>query len=168
MRKRFVAVLALVLAALVAAVPGSAQAGSGDTGGARGWEPAPTPPFDVPAGARCDFAYHVEPVVDEVRRLALPGDRWLYEGDLVVEVTNTETGAVTLVDASGTALIEYGADGSQTWYVTGPVLAGVGEGTLPRGLWLIDGQYVLEFAADGYRTLHMIHGSTHNVCTDLA
>lgn len=175
MRKRTITVLTLILAALVAAAPGSAHAGSGGDGGdggggARGWEPAPQASWDLPAGVRCDFAVAGEPVVDEVRKLALPGDRELYLGDLILEVTNTETGAVTEADASGTAMIEYGADGSQTWYVTGPVLVGFGEdaGTLPRGIYIIDGQYVLEIAADGYRTVTMVHGTTRDLCADLA
>ncbi len=31
--------------------------------GPDGWEPSPTPPYDLPAGARCDVPVHTEPVV---------------------------------------------------------------------------------------------------------
>lgn len=165
---------ALAAAALVATGPVPAAAAAGDQG-VHGWVPAPQMPFDQPAGARCDFPVHVEAVVDEVRKLVLERypdgspQREMYEGDLLTKVTNTETGASTLVDAGGSAMVEYATDGSMTWYVTGPVLFGFGEnaGTLPRGVWQIDGQFVVEFSPTYYKTLTMVHGTTHNVCTDL-
>ncbi|WP_141715141.1 hypothetical protein [Micromonospora rhizosphaerae] len=87
----------------------------------------------------------------------------------MTRVTNTATGASTLVDAGGSAMVEYGTDGSMTWYVTGPVLFGFGEnaGTLPRGLSNIDGQFVVEFSPTFYKTLTMVNGTAYNVCTDL-
>ncbi|MFE9693497.1 hypothetical protein [Micromonospora sp. NPDC005806] len=166
--------VALAAAALVATVPAPASAASGDI--APGvWEPAPQSPFELPAGARCDFAVKVEPIVDEVRKLTLSTypdgspKRELYEGDLIDRVTNLETGATSTADASGTAMIDYGTDGSMTWYVTGPVLIGFKEngGSLPKGLWIIDGQFVIQFSATGQKTLTMLHGTTHNVCTDV-
>ncbi|MGK5740465.1 hypothetical protein [Micromonospora sp. URMC 103] len=166
----------LAAAVLAVAVPGAASAGTVDRGtGHGGWVPAPQEPFEQPAGARCDFAVRVEPVVDEVRKLVLDEypdgspRRELYTGALISEVTNLETGATTEVDASGTSLVEYGTDGSMTWYVTGPVLFGFREngGTLPRGIWIIDGVYVVEFAPTLEKTVTMVHGTTHNVCTDL-
>jgi hypothetical protein len=168
--------LTLVVAALVATMPAPASAATGgDGGGQRGWVRAPASTVDLPAGARCDFAIHSEPIVDEVQKLVLATHpdgspkRELYMGDLILEVTNTETGAVTHADASGTAMIEYGTDDSMTWYVTGPVLIGfaANTGTLPRGLWIVDGQFTVEFTATFYKTITMVHGTTHNVCTDL-
>jgi hypothetical protein len=173
LRRIFTAGLTAIVAALFAAAP--AQAASADSSAQGGWVPAPQGSFDLAAGARCDFAVHSEPIVDEVRKLTLDAypdgsaKRELYAGDLILEVTNTDTGASTDVDASGTAMIDFGSDGSMTWYVVGPVLIGFREnsGTLPRGLWVIDGVFTLHFAADGYKTLTMVHGTTHNVCTDL-
>ncbi|MGC5019161.1 hypothetical protein [Micromonospora sp. DT47] len=173
MRKRTSVATVLAVVAAIAAGPTPAYAGT--TGGTHGWVPAPQGSFDQPAGARCDFAIHSESVRDEVRKLVLSTNpdgsprRELYEGDLIVGVTNTETGAATLVDASGTAMVEYHPDGSMTWYVTGPALFGFREngGTLPRGYWLIDGQYVVEFSPTFHKTVTMVHGTTHNVCTDL-
>lgn len=171
-RRTSIAVVVALAAAVVAApVPASAQT----TGGTHGWVPAPQAPFDQPAGARCDFAIHSESVRDEVRKLVLDTDpdgsprRELYAGDLIVEVTNTESGATTEVDAGGTALIEYHPDGSQTWYAHGPALFGfrADGGTLPRGYWLVDGVYRMEFSPTFYKTLTMVHGTTHNVCDDL-
>jgi hypothetical protein len=129
----------------------------------------------MPAGARCAFPIRVEAVLDEVRKLVLAEfpdgspRREMYQGALLARVTNTATGASTLVDAGGSGMVEYGTDGSMTWYVTGPVLFGFGEnaGTLPRGVWRIDGQYIVEFSPMGYRSLTMAHGTTHNVCEDL-
>ncbi len=87
-----------------------------------------------------------------------------YRGDLVVRVTNTETGAAYDADASGTAVVEYRADGSQFWSVLGPVLVGVAEGNLDRGLYIVDGAYTLHIAADGYRTVTMATGTTDDLC----
>lgn len=140
-----------------------------------GWVPAPQEAFEMPAGARCDFAVRVQPVVDEVRKLVLAvypdgsPRREIYTGALINEVTNLETGARSTADASGTSLVEYAADGSMTWYVTGPVLLGFREnaGSLPRGLWLVDGQFRVEFSPTYDKTITMLHGTTHDVCTDV-
>ncbi|MBQ0988326.1 hypothetical protein KBZ10_28230 [Streptomyces sp. F63] len=136
------------------------------------WEPAPSAPWDLPAGARCDVPVHGEPVVDEVVRRVLEtrpdgtARRVAYKGDLVVRVTNQRTGASYDADASGTAVVEYRADGSQFWTVLGPVLVGVGEngGNLARGLYLIDGVYTLEIGPAGYKTVTMAAGSTDDLC----
>jgi hypothetical protein len=174
-RRIIMAGLTLVTAALVASAPTPALAEPA-SGAQGGWVPAPQAAFDLPAGARCDFAVHSEPIVDEVRKLVLATypdgspKRELYEGDLILEITNTETGATTRADASGTAMVEYATDGSMIWYVTGPVLLGFREnaGTLPRGLWIVDGVFIVEFSPDLVnKTITMIHGTTHNVCEDI-
>ncbi|MFE9655111.1 hypothetical protein [Micromonospora sp. NPDC006431] len=165
---------ALVVGALVATVSTTPAVAAGD-GAGHGWVPAPQQPFDQPAGARCDFPIHVEAVMDEVRKKVLAEfpdgspRREMYQGALLTKVTNTATGVSTLVDAGGMAMVEYATDGSMTWYVTGPVLFGFGEngGNLPRGAWLIDGQFVVEFSPTNHKTLTMVHGTTHNVCMDL-
>lgn len=167
------AVLAAV--ALVAAAPAPASGASGDIAPGA-WEPAPQAAFELPAGARCDFAVRSEPIVDEVRKLTVSTypdgspERELYQGALIGRLTNLETGASTITDASGSARIEYGTDGSMTWYVTGPVLVGfrADAGSLPKGLYIIDGEYVLRFSPTGYKTLTMRHGTVHDLCADLA
>lgn len=171
MRRTCVAAAALATA-LLGTVPASADTGRAAAGG---WEPAPTPPYDVPAGARCDFPLHTEPVVDDVVRQVLAthpdgsAAKVAYKGDLVVRVTNSATGAFHDADAGGSAIVEYRTDGSQRWYAVGPVLAGVGEngGNLPRGMHLLDGVYTLSISADGYKTLHMVHGSTDDICSHI-
>lgn len=139
---------------------------------ARTWEPAPSAPWDAAAGVRCDFPVHAEPVVDEVERLVLTTHpdgsekRVLYRGDLVVRVTNTDTGASYDADASGTAAVDYRTDGSQFWSVLGPVLVGVAEngGSLARGVHLIDGVYTMDISATGYKDVTLAHGSTDDIC----
>jgi hypothetical protein len=137
--------------------------------------PAPTPPFEQPAGLTCDVPIRVEPIVDEVvtkvlQRYPDSSIRWdAYKGPLIVRVTNLATGRHHDADISGSALVEHTTDGAETWNVVGPVLLGVreGGGTIPRGLWVIDGVYRLHIAADGYRTVTMVHGTRDNVCDHL-
>ncbi|MCW3841643.1 hypothetical protein ONA70_16200 [Micromonospora yasonensis] len=165
----------LAAAALVAAGPAPASAASVDIAPGA-WEPAPQAPFELPAGARCDFAVRMQPIVDEVRGLTVSTypdgspERVLYQGPLIGRLTNLETGATTTADASGSARVEYGTDGSMTWYVTGPVLVGFREngGNLPKGLYIIDGEYILAFSPNGVKTLTMRHGTVHDLCTELA
>ncbi|MFF5365750.1 hypothetical protein [Streptomyces sp. NPDC013187] len=160
----------LVTLALAAALLGTQPAAAAPKAG--GWEPAPSAPWDVAAGVRCDFPVHGEPVVDEVVRRVLSthpdgsARRVVYRGDLVVRVTNTETGAAHDADASGSAVVEYRRDGSQLWTVHGPVFVGVGEGmgTLPRGLYIVDGAYTMDIGADGFKSLHLIHGRADDLC----
>jgi hypothetical protein len=163
MRRTALAPLALV-AVLLGTQPASATTPPG-------WEPAPSAPWDVGAGVRCDFPVHGEPVVDVVRRvLSTHPDgsarRVAYRGDLVVRVTNTDTRASFDADVSGSAVVEYRPDGSQFWAVRGPVLVGVGagQGSLPRGLYVVDGVYTMDIGAGGYKTVHLVHGTTDDLC----
>lgn len=186
MRRTMVSALALA-SVLLAAAPASASppepAGPAASakpvteGTGRGWEPAaPASPWDLPAGARCDFPVHGEPVVDEVVQRVMDthpdGSPKLvaYKGDLVIRITNTATGASYDADASGSAVVEYRTDGSQFWYVAGPVLVGFPEdgGNMPRGLYIIDGVYTLDIGSDGYRRLNMVHGTTTDLCAQIA
>jgi hypothetical protein len=165
MRRTVLAPLA-VAAVLLGAQPASAA--PADTG----WEPAPSAPWDVGAGLRCDFPVHGEPVIDEVMKHVLDTypdgatKRVAYKGDLVVRVTNTETGAFYDADASGSALVEHRTDGSQFWAVHGPVLVGIGEdkGNLPRGLYIIDGVYAMDISSVGYKAVNLVHATTDDLC----
>ncbi|GGX14379.1 hypothetical protein [Streptomyces lomondensis] len=160
---------ALAPLALAAVLFGTQPASAATAGG---WEPAPSAPWDVGAGARCGFPVHGEPVVDEVVRRVLSthadgsARRVAYKGDLVVRVTNTESGASYDADASGSAVVEYGRDGSQTWAVRGPVLVGVGpgQGSLPRGLYLVDGVFTMHISPTGYKEVRLLHGTTDDLC----
>ncbi|EST38802.1 hypothetical protein N566_05490 [Streptomycetaceae bacterium MP113-05] len=155
--------------------PGAVYADTGLRNGGRsggGWEPAPSAPWNMPAGARCDFAVHGEAVVDEVVQRVLQthpdGSPKLvaYQGALVVRVTNIATGAYHDADAGGAALVEYRLDGSQFWHVLGPVLVGFAphKGNMPRGLYIVDGAYVIDIGADGYKRVEIAQATTTDLC----
>jgi hypothetical protein len=168
MRRTVVALTAVAATVLIGAPPASATEST--TG--LGWQPAPSAPWEVAAGVRCDFPVHGEPVVDEVvqRVLSTHPDgspkHVAYQGDLVVRVTNKDTGATYDADVSGKALVDHRTDGSQFWSVLGPVLVGVGEGAgnLERGLYVVDGVYTMDISSSGYKTVTMAHGSTTDIC----
>ncbi|WP_326814933.1 MULTISPECIES: hypothetical protein [unclassified Streptomyces] len=170
--RRTVVALSALATVLLGAVPAASADSDTGAGAGKGWEPTPSKPWDVPAGLRCDFPVHGEPVVDEVVRHVLDTDpdgsakRVSYKGDLVVRVTNTDTGAFYDADVSGRAIVEYRTDGSQFWSVRGPVLVGFGEngGTLLRGLYTIDGVYTMNISATGYKTVTMAHGTSDDLC----
>ncbi|MEU0370965.1 hypothetical protein ABZ070_12010 [Streptomyces sp. NPDC006283] len=170
MRRTVVALTAFAATTLMGAAPASASAPAVAAAAGLGWRPAPTAPWDVAAGVRCDFAVHGEPIVDEVvQRVSQTHPdgspkRVAYKGDLVVRVTNKDTGDFYDADASGTAVVDYRRDGSQFWSVLGPVLVGIGEGNLDRGLYIIDGVYTLDISSSGYRTVTMAHGSVIDIC----
>ncbi|MFJ6381307.1 hypothetical protein ACIQI7_15095 [Kitasatospora sp. NPDC092039] len=180
------AVTVLALTGLAAAPAGAASGplGSSGTAGASGagsgqdgWEPSPTPTYDLPAGSRCDFPVHMAAVVDEVERRVLEyapdGStvrRAAFRGALVLRLTNTATGAWYDADAGGRSVVDYRPDGSQTWHAHGPVLLGVGPGAgnLPRDLYTVDGVYTIDIGATGYRTLTIEHGSAEPLCAKIA
>jgi hypothetical protein len=141
-----------------------------------GWVPEPIPPFDATAGVLCDFPVHYDVLVNHVRTKVLETypdgtpKRQLAAGALFLDVSNTDTGAGTVVDASGSAVIDYGMDGSMLWHVVGPVIARLGEGTsnLPRGLYTINGIYRIAFGPAGFKTITLTHGTVHDLCPDLS
>ncbi|WP_144122442.1 hypothetical protein [Catellatospora sichuanensis] len=175
MRRAVIAAMVMFTALLTGAAPAQAAEAAGGPGAHGGWVPAPAVGFEQPAGARCDFAIRAEPVLDEVRKLVLDTyadgkpKRELYAGDLLVKYSNLATGASTQIDAGGTALVDYGTDGSMTWYVVGPAIFGfrVDGGNLARGMWVIDGVYSIAFTPTYYKTVTMVHGTSHNICDDL-
>ncbi|MFD0276461.1 hypothetical protein ACFVHB_21505 [Kitasatospora sp. NPDC127111] len=181
------AMAAATLVALAAAPAGAATGGGAKGGGATagvatggaasgegggGWERWPSASFDLPAGARCDFPVHLEPVVDQVLRRVLEADadgtvrRAAFKGALVMRLTNTVTGAWYDADAGGRSVVDYRPDGSQTWRAHGPILLGFAEhrGNLPRDLYTVDGSYTVDIDATGYRTLTMRHGTAEPLC----
>ncbi|MFI2608261.1 hypothetical protein [Kitasatospora sp. NPDC018619] len=157
--------------------PAGASPAAPASGHGGGWEPAPTPPADFPAGSRCDAPVHMAPVVDEVQRRVLeyaPDGttvrRAAFRGALVLRLTNTATGARYDADAGGRAVVDYRPDGSQTWHAHGPVLLGVspGGGNLPRDLYTVDGDYTIDISATGYRTVTIGRGSAEPLCAKIS
>lgn len=183
MRRRWMRGAAVGIALVLVAAPAASATGSTATTtattatiGSGGWVPAPSSPFDREAGVLCDFPVHGEPIVDEVRKRTLVANpdgtprSELWVGRLVIRVTNTATGASVDSDASGSAVITYGADGSQFWAVAGPTQIGfrAGGGNLPRGLYRLDGVYTLAFDAAGTKTYTpILHATQDNICTHI-
>jgi hypothetical protein len=181
--RRF-AFVGAAFAALLLATPAVASAApapnsshlTATTASDGGWVRVPSPPFTIPAGVLCDFAIHGDPLVDEVVKKVLDTypdgspKREAYKGALVYRVTNTSNGKSYDADASGSAILDYHSDGSQTWYVIGPVLAGFreGHGNLPRGLYVIDGLYTLQISSTRDLTVTLLVGTEDNVCAHIA
>jgi hypothetical protein len=175
MRRISLAAAASAAAVLLIATPASAAPRTDDGG----WIPAPSGPFDQAAGVTCDFPLHGEPIVDEVKMRVLAtypdgsSKREIYDGALIMRVTNTSTGASVDADASGTAVIDYKPGGSfaqsSTWQVAGPVLVGFreGGGNLPRGMYILDGIFTLKFSDTGFKTVKFQVGGADNLCDDL-
>ncbi len=172
-KRRITTIGTLAAAAVLTATLAGATPASATTGG---WFRSPNPAFDEPAGTTCAFPVHVAPVVDQVYGLTTktfpdgtPSEQ-IYAGPLIDIATNTDNGRTYRIDASGTAVIDYGTDGSQTWYVVGPVLIGEkpGRGNLPQGLWIINGVYTIAFAPDGFKTVTLVSGTEDNVCGHIA
>jgi hypothetical protein len=171
--------LCLAAAASAAVLMFSAAPASAASSADGEWVPAPSTPFDQAAGVTCDFPIHAEPVVDKVVMQVLAtypdgsSKREIYDGALIIRVTNTATGASVEADASGTAVIDYKPGGSfannSTWHVSGPVLVGFreGGGNLPRGLYLLNGIFKLTFSDTGFKTVDFHVGGADNLCDDL-
>jgi hypothetical protein len=155
----------LVLAAVLAAA----------TTGVPTWHPAPSSPIDIAAGARCDFAVHMDPIDDEVQELDLATypdgspKKAVFAGRLILRLTNGSTGRTYDADASGSAIVGFGTDGSQHWQWIGPVLVGFGAANTnhAKGIYVLDGAYDFQVNADGSR---IIHGAGHetDVCAELS
>ena len=141
------------------------------------WVAVPVPPFERAAGVVCDFAVKGEPIVADLHKRTLQTNpdgtvrSELWVGPLVYRVTNESTGAQTTLDGSSSGVIVYNADGSQNWYLSGPLGLAVaaGAGNLPRGLYQIDSpHYSLAISATGYKTLNLKRGTVDNICPRIA
>ncbi|GAB7038252.1 MULTISPECIES: hypothetical protein [Catenuloplanes] len=169
MRRPISAAIAGVMLAIAGGTAAHATPGPGT-----GWHRVPTPPFDLPAGYRCDFPVHAVAVVDEVyyrTLVAKPDGSPRLEaatGPLVLRLTNVDTGATVDADAGGSSTSTYHDDGGRTIHSAGPILLGAGEaGTLARGLYVVDGLYRIDLRPDGYRGLTG-HYTTDDLCAKLS
>lgn len=174
MRRTLLIVLIAAATLVGGAMPASASTATGTRSG-NGWVPVTYGPYDAPAGLLCDYPVHWDVLVNHVRTkvVATYPDgsprRQLAVGALFLRVSDVDTGANTVVNASGSAVINYGTDGSMLWHVVGPVIARIpdGGGNLPRGLYTISGVYTVAFSPTGYKTITLVHGSIHDLCPDL-
>ncbi|HEY2792450.1 MAG TPA: hypothetical protein VGJ28_08850 [Micromonosporaceae bacterium] len=171
MRRLIVLAAATLLAVVGFAVPANAAAPSGG-----GWFRVPNPPFDVAAGVECAFPIHAVAIVDQVYGKTLQSypdgspEQQAFVGPLVVRVTNTDNNRSYDANASGSAIVHYGTDGSQTWDVVGPVLLNVkaGRSNLAQGIWIVNGIYQLVFPATGPNSVHLVRGTELNVCNKIS
>jgi hypothetical protein len=177
---RIAAVVALVTTALL--TPVSANAASDERPwprfGGHGveWEPYRTSGFTASAGQLCDFPLRSEPVLDEemVATLSTFPDGaprvQAFKGALHVRLTNLESGASTVEDLSGKALVHYFADGSYTMYLYGPVGVGFQPGdAYATGFYVLDGFHVVHTGPGRTdRRIVADAGTEHDVCEELA
>jgi hypothetical protein len=187
--RRWVNVMAAAVTVLagVGATATAAQAGpiepspnmalSAETHSDSGWVPLPVPPFERAAGVVCDFAVKGVPIVSDIklRTLTTYPDGTVHSelgvGPLIYQVTNESNGHQTELDGSASGIIVHNPDGSQKWYLNGPLGVAVpsGMGNLPRGLYQVDGPaYTLTISAAGYKTLNIRRGTVENICSRLA
>jgi hypothetical protein len=172
--------MAVVAGAVMAMVLGSAVAATAYDGD--GWHPVQEPwqPYEqgalrLPAERYCgDFDLLSEPTRQAVREKVLT--RWddgaprtvAYAGPLVVTATNQATGDSVEVNLSGTATATYDETGAFDVYETdGPVGVGFPAGSNDRlepGFYRLTGHHVIDFAADGSRTLDVDRGAETNIC----
>ena len=170
------AVVAAVLGVASPATAAPVQAARTGVVVNRPWVPWPSSPFDLAAGAYCDFAVHGDPIVDQVVTKTIEEypdgspERELAKGALIFRLTNTATGATTTANASGSAVFDFYPDGSRTWHVVGPVLAAFKDGAsnIARGVWTINGIYEINFSPTNFKTVTIRRGGLHDVCADLA
>ena len=142
--------------------------------GENGWQPYRTQPFD--SSDVCSFTVHGDIVKDEEETridAAYPdGSAKVQEfrGPLVIRFTNTGTGASVVRDVSGYALIHFRQDGGSTWFFNGGGSIGVhaGNRATPAGSYIVQGTFVVTFAPDGTRDIHLVHARSENLCTTLA
>lgn len=141
-----------------------------------GWQRAPQPPFTAPAGTLCPFTLREEPVKDEVITRVLsswpdgsPREQ-VFVGAFYGRFTNVDTGAAVVRNMSGDALVRWGDNfSSATWDYFGPV--GVGfppGGPLAPGMYIVDGVFIIDYAADGTITMPVHEGTKENLCETLA
>jgi hypothetical protein len=140
-----------------------------------GWHPAPSSPFDTPAGPLCAFATHGDPIADEVQELDLTTHpdgtpaRAIFAGKLILRMTNTSSGQTYDADASGSAVVDFNTDGSQHWRWVGPVLVGfrAGAANHVQGIYVLDGAYDLVISPERRLTVHGV-GRETDVCAKLS
>ena len=65
--------------------------------------------------------------------------------------------------------MRYGKDGSASWTFVGPAASAFFPGgPLPPGLYVVDGFYVIDYAADGTQTMPVHEGPNENLCDTLS
>ncbi|MGB9378320.1 MAG: hypothetical protein WCB04_12480 [Mycobacteriales bacterium] len=165
-----------VLSLLVtASAPAAANPAAGNTKAPGGWERYHAQSFTTAPGALCPFELHSQVLFDQeyVRTTSTYSDgsprTQEYVGPLVVRMTNQSNGHSIVRDLSGRAVLAFSPDGSYLFHLQGPGAVGFHPGdSLPPGYYVLHGDHVIRFAADGTRTMVADHGTEENVCRTLA
>ncbi len=91
-------------------------------------------------------------------------------GALVYRLSNVDTGATMIGDASASSIMIHHSDGGLTYVNHGPLLVGFreGRGNVPRGFYEIDGPaWSIHISADNYRTVSGAYRIAKNICETL-
>jgi hypothetical protein len=161
-------------AALLVAAAASAGATGADSSSVV-WQPLRSEPITVAAGLACTFPLHLEPVVDEeeIATFATFPDGTprvqAVRGGLRTRFTNLDTGVSVERDLDGIGVISYEADGSNTWYFSGPAAVGFRPTDgYPAGFYVLDGFHVVHTAPERTnREMRVDAGSEENICDAL-
>ena len=155
-----------------AALPSASAASPAQAGG---WQRYHAQSFTTAAGDLCPFKLHSEVLFDReyvrTTRTYADGSPRTQEfvGPLVVRIVNRESGRAVIRDLSGRAVVVYHRNGSFDFRIQGPAAVGFHPGdSLRPGYYVLRGEHVVHFAADGTRTLTVDRGSEENLCTTLS
>ena len=144
--------------------------------GASPWQPFRASPFDLPAGSRCAFPLSGR-IVEDRERIRItetnadgtPAQEEV-KGRLIVRYINGDTGESVVRDLTGDALFDIRQDGSsRITLLHGHLAVGLAATDVggPAFLVLSGRDFVVDFAADGRRTLTLGTGDVENICTTL-
>ncbi|MGH3383142.1 MAG: hypothetical protein ACRDO1_01050 [Nocardioidaceae bacterium] len=142
------------------------------------WSDVASSDFSVPAGARCPFALSSTVLSDDeqIRTLSTFEDgtprTQKVVGQLIVRLTNEDTGASVERNLTGNGIFTWRADGTlQELALQGGHFAAGLQPTDPEGpafLVFTGAGHAVSFAPDGTRTVTRGSGPVENICTTLA
>lgn len=175
MIRRWVAAVGGVAALVAAAASAAPAAAAPDAVQPGGWSRFHATSFVSPAGALCRFELRSDVLFDQewVRTTQTFPDGTPrvqeFVGPLVVRLTDDATARSIVRDLSARAVVVHFADGSFDFQLHGPAAVGFhpGDGR-PPGYYVLRGEHVVHFAADGTRTVTKADGAEENVCTTLS
>jgi hypothetical protein len=163
---------AVSLCAFALMLVGAGQAATAD-GSYGPWQSTYQGPITAPAGVVCSFEVTAEPVREDLRvryHYDAAGNVDGYEaiGQLVAQITNTETGVSVVRNLSGPGTVTFNPDGSYDAVVDGDFLVFfLAQDSPSNELLLLSGHTVLHGAPTGEKTLVSSSGQTENLCATL-
>lgn len=140
------------------------------------WRPYREEDFALPAGEYCSYALRGHIVEDE--ELVRVDSRYAngavhvneYKGTLIIDFTNLDSGQTVRRDLSGRGWEELRPDGSiETFAGVGPFGSAFSvTDDHPAGQYVLDGIHVLEWDANGQKSMPVAIGSEENLCHTLS